>query len=248
MIFKILLISVMCCLCLSYDFAGWIPIFSTPPPPKISTVCLHHEQTVAVVTNNQDGRTEHCRLYLAEQQSEMNKNQLLQYFSQRMPVHNISFYEMLKIIEVCSDLDYRDDVEDDVGDVDVRSLTSGILPGTLWCGVNDAAGGDWSKLGTFWRLDKCCRAHDLCSVKVKPFQSRYGILNVAPYTKTHCSCDQMFYHCLKKVNSAQSAGVGKLFFNLLHIKCIEERTVQCDRGKECHREDRFFVINTKRKF
>ena len=145
-----------------------------------------------------EGRTEHCRLYLAEQQSEMNKNQLLQYFSQRMPVHNISFYEMLKIIEVCSDLDYRDDVEDDVGDVDVRSLTSGILPGTLWCGVNDAAGGDWSKLGTFWRLDKCCRAHDLCSVKVITKTSSYFIFIV---------CNHSFIDYLSLNLSPQCIGI-----------------------------------------
>ena len=40
--------------------------------------------------------------------------------------------------------------------------------GTLWCGVNDIAE-DFRKLGANWRLDKCCRAHDHCPVKVQFF-------------------------------------------------------------------------------
>ena len=30
----------------------------------------------------------------------------------------------------------------------------------------DDIAGDYHNLGTLWRLDKCCRAHDFCPVKV----------------------------------------------------------------------------------
>ena len=73
-----------------------------------------------------------------------------------------------------------------------------LVPGTLWCGVNDIAE-NYKNLGESWQVmlivvvlvflmifsnlplshqvDTCCRAHDHCPVKVKPLQNRYGLRN-----------------------------------------------------------------------
>merc|ERR1712141_440274 len=72
-----------------------------------------------------------------------------------------------------------------LGRLDIMTLTKGILPGTLWCGVNDIAP-DFSSLGVDRELDRCCRAHDHCPVKVKPFRTKYGLINLDLYTKSHC--------------------------------------------------------------
>ena len=59
---------------------------------------------------------------------------------------------------------------------------------------------------------------------------RYKVLNFAPYTKSHCDCDEFFSNCLKRVNSSKADAVGDVFFNVLGIKCIEERL-----GKSCYK-------------
>jgi len=94
--------------------------------------------------------------------------------------------------------------------------------GTLWCGLDDIAD-DFYSLGPDWQLDKCCRAHDHCPVKVKAFKSRYGVFNVGPSTKSHCACDKQFYDCLKRQNSEKSNSVGNLYFNVIGVQCIEKR-------------------------
>ena len=129
-------------------------------------------------------------------------------------------------------------------------ISTSAGPGTLWCGVNDIAD-DYSHLGQLWRLDTCCRQHDFCPVKVrkylflfttnifyillqvKPLQSRQGLFNLSPYTKSHCSCDTIFYDCLKTVNSSESRAVGHFFFNVIGVECVEERL-----SRQCVREQK----------
>jgi len=152
-----------------------------------------------------------------------------------MPVAGISFSEMIDIISACKQFHSEVNITttDDEEKIDsYSSLTRGILPGTLWCGVNDIAD-DYSHLGQLWRLDTCCRQHDFCPVKVKPLQSRQGLFNLSPYTKSHCSCDTIFYDCLKTVNSSESRAVGHFFFNIIGVECVEERL-----SRQCVREQR----------
>lgn len=54
--------------------------------------------------------------------------------------------------------------------------------GTKWCGVNDIAE-NYHDLGEDRIIDKCCRAHDHCPIKIKPFDRNFGIFNYHPYTK-----------------------------------------------------------------
>ena len=64
----------------------------------------------------------------------------------------------------------------------IWAMMKGIVPGTKWCGVNDIAN-DYHDLGRDFQLDKCCRAHDHCPIKIKPFTTNFGIHNYSPYTK-----------------------------------------------------------------
>ena len=75
-----------------------------------------------------------------------------------------------------------------------------VLSGTLWCGVNDIAE-SYSSLGYNQQLDRsvgrqkdvhvvltqsyvrCCRVHDFCPHKIKPFSSKSGLFNASPWTK-----------------------------------------------------------------
>jgi len=95
------------------------------------------------------------------------------------------------------------------------------MPGTLWCGVDDIAE-SYKSLGAHWKVDRCCRAHDHCPVKVKGFRSRYGLQNFSPSTKSHCACDERFFSCLREANSQKADTVGKIFFNFLKMQCMEK--------------------------
>ena len=92
-------------------------------------------------------------------------------------VVEVNFPEIMATIDVCNNIPSPDtgqssqeEKEEDGGvslsRVNILSLTRGILPGTLWCGVDDMAA-DFSKLGRDRELDRCCRAHDHCPVKVR---------------------------------------------------------------------------------
>lgn len=54
--------------------------------------------------------------------------------------------------------------------------------GTKWCGAGDLAD-TYFDLGEDSNLDKCCRTHDLCPIKVKAYASRYNLTNKSLYTK-----------------------------------------------------------------
>lgn len=54
--------------------------------------------------------------------------------------------------------------------------------GTKWCGPGDVAQ-SYDDLGALIEVDKCCRAHDHCPIKVKGFASAHGLMNLSFYTK-----------------------------------------------------------------
>ncbi|CAL4122725.1 unnamed protein product, partial [Meganyctiphanes norvegica] len=105
------------------------------------------------------------------------------------------------------------------------NLLRGLLPGTLWCGMGDAAE-NYHQLGYLRDLDNCCRAHDHCPIKLRPLMNRYGLTNLAVNTKSHCSCDLEFFRCLKAVGSEISKKVGEVYFNYLQVQCLDEPTAR----------------------
>lgn len=101
------------------------------------------------------------------------------------------------------------------------SLLSGIIPGTKWCGTGDIAD-TYHDLGDDATMDRCCRTHDLCPMKVRAYQKRYNLSNNSIYTKSHCKCDDMLYECLKKTNTSAAQVMGSIYFNLVQVPCVEE--------------------------
>lgn len=62
------------------------------------------------------------------------------------------------------------------------SFLSGIAPGTKWCGTGDIAS-NYHDLGPDANVDKCCRTHDICPVKIMKYAERYGVYNESPFTR-----------------------------------------------------------------
>uniref|UniRef100_A0A182IZQ4 Phospholipase A2 n=1 Tax=Anopheles atroparvus TaxID=41427 RepID=A0A182IZQ4_ANOAO len=101
------------------------------------------------------------------------------------------------------------------------SLLSGIIPGTKWCGTGDIAE-SYHDLGDDATMDRCCRTHDLCPMKVRAYQKRYSLSNNSIYTKSHCKCDDMLYECLKATNTSAAQVMGSIYFNLVQVPCLED--------------------------
>lgn len=125
------------------------------------------------------------------------------------------------------DDEYRDGLEvmstDDL--VSLFSIKRGLIPGTKWCGLGDQAH-SYNDLGSKQRIDLCCRAHDHCPIRSKPFRNDYGLLNLALYTKSHCDCDADFYSCLRDVRSRTADMLGNLYFNIMKLQCLREERMK----------------------
>lgn len=94
-----------------------------------------------------------------------------------------------------------------------------MVLGTKWCGTGDIAS-DYHDLGTEPNVDRCCRAHDLCPVKVRAYSQRYNLTNNSLYTKSHCKCDDTLYNCLKSSDSPTAHIMGNVYFNLVQVPCV----------------------------
>lgn len=57
-----------------------------------------------------------------------------------------------------------------------------FVAGTKWCGNSDIAK-SYFDLGREKDVDRCCRTHDLCPVKVQAYRTRYNLTNQHFYTK-----------------------------------------------------------------
>ena len=51
-----------------------------------------------------------------------------------------------------------------------------------WCGVGNIAATNQSDIGIYQRTDLCCRAHDKCPIKLRPFKHGFGLFNARPHT------------------------------------------------------------------
>ncbi|XP_017851117.1 uncharacterized protein LOC108605822 [Drosophila busckii] len=103
------------------------------------------------------------------------------------------------------------------------SLLSGIIPGTKWCGTGDIAD-TYNDLGSEMAMDRCCRQHDLCPIKIRAYQNKYELMNDSLYTKSHCICDDMLFSCLKMTNTSASQLMGSIYFNLVQVPCLDGRS------------------------
>lgn len=144
-----------------------------------------HDQTVAVVDLGINNELHNCNLIEVYEQEEATE--VLRNLSLTTVPQKVSFQEMTKLMQQCELLDEIKDNEMSGSMINtmsksihgmgsVLSLLSGILPGTKWCGAGDIAE-NYHDLGQEAQIDRCCRSHDLCPVKVRAQQTRYNLTN-----------------------------------------------------------------------
>jgi hypothetical protein len=100
------------------------------------------------------------------------------------------------------------------------SMISGIVPNTLWCGLGDRAS-NYSELGSEFQLDACCRAHDHCPIRLRPFSADYQLINWSMSTRSHCDCDLDFDQCLTALNTTLSNVIKTLYFRFVGLQCLD---------------------------
>ncbi|KAJ0176380.1 hypothetical protein K1T71_007559 [Dendrolimus kikuchii] len=206
----------------------------------------YHDQTVAVVELGPDKLLLNCELI--ETIDEEDTARLLRQLSSINRPLGVTFPQMIKLMSQCQQVDGVEISEESrrvlssgwregSGDGAARArldaggahagllggspltLLQGIIPGTKWCGTGDIAA-NYHDLGADRRLDRCCRTHDLCPTKVRAFSSRYNLTNNSLYSKSHCTCDDMLFDCLKKTNTSASQVMGHIYFNLVQVPCL----------------------------
>ncbi|XP_067639161.1 uncharacterized protein [Eurosta solidaginis] len=203
----------------------------------------YHDSTIAVTELGPKKLLLSCELI--EIYNENDGKTLLDGLSQINRPMRITFDEMLKLMNQCEHVDKLTYTSRNrAKSIDVNSSTdsstkedsttnlaanifpkspfaifSGIIPGTKWCGTGDIAQ-TYSDLGTEFEMDRCCRQHDLCPVKIRAYQNKYDLMNDSLYTKSHCICDDMLYSCLKKTNTPAAQVMGSIYFNLVQVPCL----------------------------
>jgi hypothetical protein len=192
----------------------------------------YHDQTIAVVELGPQKLLVGCELIEIYNDKEGKK--LLEGLSTLNRPFKISFKDMIKLMTQCQTIDIQksnglnmrsatDSKEETqrntatlFGGNNPLSLFKGILPGTKWCGTGDIAK-TYSDLGEDIVVDRCCRTHDLCPVKIRAYQNKYSLENNSLYSKSHCVCDDMLYSCLRKSNTSSAQLMGTIYFNLVQV-------------------------------
>jgi len=215
------IISILCCT---------VPVISYKLQAVLDNsqeTVLHNGRTMARV-QGRNSSISLCTLSVVDER--VKEEHIDKLKKDNYAVKLVDFDTMLDVLEACDNLTdntlvNRLDTEVADSEVGFWSLIRGIIPGTLWCGVNDIAD-SYDSLGQNTRVDRCCRAHDHCPHKIKSFSSKQGLLNSTPYTKSNCKCDEIFYNCLKNSNSSTGNSVGNFYFNILNLQCIDMRQPQ----------------------
>lgn len=200
------------------DGAGTSNVTGTIATATNFTVVRHYEQTVTIMTLDRRGQLIYCDVIeLTGEQKDAIRN-----LSTIYTVYEVQLQELMESLYWCEQLDtvgfHRAGRTIDVDHTRSNEVNLGILRGTLWCGLGDAADG-WGELGQY-SVDLCCRTHDFCPLKVRGWQSNYGHMNYFPFTISHCFCDALFHKCLHDANSPRSRAVGRLYFNRLRMNCL----------------------------
>ncbi|KAK6183824.1 hypothetical protein SNE40_006419 [Patella caerulea] len=131
----------------------------------------------------------------------------------------VTINELDGMIESCSDGDGRRK----------RAVINIIAPGTKWCGTGDVAKND-DDLGSNAVTDACCRTHDKCKPDIDGFGRKGTFINVLPWTRLHCDCDNAFHSCLKSARNTNNAEkivadiAGFAYFHVTNTKCFKEHS------------------------
>ncbi|XP_057665957.1 phospholipase A2 hemilipin [Diorhabda carinulata] len=191
-----------------------------------------NDQTVAVVELGPKKLLLNCELIEILEEEQISE--VLGEFKSSARPMPISFDEMRTLMNQCMQLQsrkylksHRELHKNSTNRAQERALKNpftllnGIIPGTKWCGTGDIAR-DYFDLGAESTVDMCCRAHDLCPIKIRAYSQKYNLTNNSLYTKSHCSCDDDFFDCLKKSKGSATANImGNIYFNLVQVPCLE---------------------------
>ncbi|XP_011303265.1 phospholipase A2 [Fopius arisanus] len=198
---------------------------------KLRRVVYYHDQAVAIIDINPQKEIENCHIIEVYEPEEAKE--LLMNLSEIARPTQVLFSEMTGLMYRCQLLDSiqanNSEKEEAKSALDhansfgnsAYNLLSGILPGTKWCGTGDIAE-HYHDLGEDSDIDSCCRTHDLCPVKIRAHRTRYNITNLSLYSKSHCDCDNAFYNCLKSIGTPKANIMGKIYFNIIKVGCIED--------------------------
>ncbi|XP_066596783.1 uncharacterized protein [Prorops nasuta] len=211
---------------------GLLGIFPKTPSlnPGDMRVIYYHEQTIVVVDlGSTDHELHNCNMIEVYEPYEAQS--VLGNLSHSLGIKKVKLVEMMKLMHQCELLDKLQAQHSDCSSKhpltqgeglteNSLSLLAGIVPGTKWCGPGDIAE-TYRDLGQNANIDRCCRNHDLCPVKIRSKTTRYNLTNNSVYTKSHCTCDEAFHSCLKDANDPTGNLMGRVFFNILQIPCIE---------------------------
>lgn len=94
------------------------------------------------------------------------------------------------------------------------------ISGTKWCGDGDIARNNQS-LGVL-KIDECCKAHDQCDESIPSGAAKHGLVNPGLFTRSHCTCDDAFFRCLRDNNDLVSSKVAYTYFNILGPQCFKK--------------------------
>ncbi|OQR78348.1 hypothetical protein BIW11_06466 [Tropilaelaps mercedesae] len=186
------------------------------------TVAYTYGLTIAEISRDPlDGALQFCNLTELKKGDECEKE--LDRINR--PVRHLCAKKMMNLIVECIGLQNEEEISDgrNVGDDTgfFSGLKNRIYPGTKWCGPGHIAK-NYFDLGSSVKLDKCCRAHDYCPIKIKALSWGYGETNWSLYTKSHCDCDTDFFNCLVAADSQAADTVGSLYFNAMKVQCLRE--------------------------
>ncbi|XP_063974621.1 uncharacterized protein LOC135161190 [Diachasmimorpha longicaudata] len=192
----------------------------------------YHDQAVAILDVNEKKEIQNCNIIEVYEPEELME--VLANVSEIARPVEVSFSDMTGLMYRCQTLDrMKDDNSKDENQAkssldstnlfgsNAFYLLFGIVPGTKWCGTGDIAQ-YYGDLGVNSVVDRCCRTHDLCPVKIRAYQTRYNITNFSAYSKSHCDCDNAFYNCLKSVGTKTANILGKIYFNVIKVGCVED--------------------------
>ncbi|CAB3387398.1 Hypothetical predicted protein [Cloeon dipterum] len=223
-------------------FKGWSGLRMPTGPDGDATeltVAYVHEETLAVVELGKARALRNCELIELFEPSDLVVAQSMMRNTTRFKkAIKINFDEMMGLMDSCQQLhtpslEQRPEAKRISRNArrvpknlfsntlnNPVAIFSGIVPGTKWCGTGDIAA-TYYDLGTEKSMDRCCRSHDLCPIKLRSYQNKYSLINNSIYSKSHCECDSAFYRCLKDLNSPTADVMGNIYFNIVQVPCVE---------------------------
>ncbi|XP_040571791.1 uncharacterized protein [Lepeophtheirus salmonis] len=205
-----------------------------------SLTVMYHEETIAAF-EKANNELAHCRLYRVNHRDDPNKDKILAKLKPKaISILEVNMQVILQTIIKCSSIHEERKESFTAQSKSELSLWLGVISGTKWCGFKDIAT-DYEDLGSYERVDRCCRGYHYCPIKISSNHKKYGIINSYGRKIAHCDCDKMFFNCLKNIIKTsknkslkyKTEVVGILKFNVIEQKCLKDENNMQDGNERC---------------